>query len=228
LRAGRAFLEWREMGSAVSASPWKLLLVEDEGVLRQLLGDTLQRHFPEAEVLACRSGSEGVAQARKGRPRLAVLDFGLPDLSGLEVARAVREVSPRTILLLLTARVPDVPVGDLIAAGVTGLVDKAMPKEQLLAAVECVLAGGFYLVAQQAPAGLPTGGGAPAVRPDVLTADEREVARLLAAGLSTKEVAARTETPVRTVEKKRLRVMQKLRIHTLAALVRWCLRNGVE
>jgi len=187
---------------------------------------------------AFKDGKSGLEHCLKDPPGLLVVY--LPGMHGLEVVREVRAKLPNTRILVLTGH----PDGDLparlIAQGVHGFVDKSAPLNYVLQAIESVIAGGMFFAAHIPPK--PTGSAQfPKVEPSVkagpqttsvgavetLSARELEVARLVAEGYSSKEIADRLDLSVRTVEKHRANIMDKIKVTEVASLVRWCVQAGI-
>ena len=162
-------------------------------------------------------------------------------MHGLEVVREVRAKLPNTRILVLTGH----PDGDLparlISQGVHGFVDKSAPLNYVLQAIESVIAGGMFFAAHVPPkstgALVPAAKVEPSVKagPPTTTLDavqtlsgrELEVARLVAEGFSSKEIADRLDLSVRTVEKHRANIMDKINVKEVASLVRWCIQAGI-
>jgi DNA-binding NarL/FixJ family response regulator len=189
-----------------------------------------------------RDGKSGLDFCLKDPPGLLIVDLYLPGMHGLEVVREVRARLPNTRILVLTGH----PDGDLparlIAQGVHGFVDKSAPLNYVLQAIESVIAGGMFFAAHVPPKGTAPGGlQLPKVEPSVkagppttsvdavqmLSARELEVARLVAEGYSSKEIADRLALSVRTVEKHRANIMDKINVKEVASLVRWCVQTGI-
>ena len=189
------------------------------------------------------SGKEGLEYCLRTKPDLLAVDLFLPDLHGLEIVREVRARLPATRILVLTGH----PDGDLparlVAQGVHGFVDKAAPLSYIMQAMESLMEGGMFFATHVPPKGstpaaqaaLPkVAAGARSDAEDfsleavkVLSAREIEVARLVAEGFSSKELAARLGLSVRTVEKHRANIMEKVGVHEVASLVRWCVQTGL-
>src|SRR5262249_47616693 len=154
---------------------------------------------------------------------LLLTDLHLPDLDGRQIIRQVRARDRQTRVVVLTGQIDTNLPAELVALGVAGFVDKAAPLEHAVHAVERVLGGGMYFFAGVMPAvsGLAArnagGAGTAALSPR-----ERDVARLVAGGLSSKEIAQRLELSTRTVENYRANLMQKIGVRDTAGLVRWC------
>lgn len=204
--------------------------------LNRVRGLTVAAQFSDGRV--------GLDYCLKEKPGILVVDLFLPSLHGLEVVREVRAKLPATRILVLTGH----PDGDLparlIAQGVHGFVGKAEPVNYILQAVETVMGGGMFFAANVPPtsasdagslASLPhtppstKAGPAPASieAMQALSAREIEVVRLVAEGFSSKEVAVRLDLSVRTVEKHRANIMEKIGVREVASLVRWCVQSGL-
>jgi DNA-binding NarL/FixJ family response regulator len=191
---------------------------------------------------AFKDGKSGLEYCLKEPPGLLIVDLYLPGMHGLEVVREVRAKLPNTRILVLTGH----PDGDLparlISQGVHGFVDKSAPLNYVLEAIESVISGGMFFAAHIPPkASGPGGAQPPKVEPSVktgpptasieavktLSARELEVARLVAEGFSSKEIADRLNLSVRTVEKHRANIMDKIGVREVASLVRWCVQSGI-
>jgi DNA-binding NarL/FixJ family response regulator len=190
---------------------------------------------------AFKDGKSGLDFCIKDPPGLLIVDLYLPGMHGLEVVREVRAKLPNTRILVLTGH----PDGDLparlIAQGVHGFVDKTAPLNYVLQAIESVVAGGMFFAAHIPPKATASGVQQPRVDPAVregpqttsvnavetLSARELEVARLVAEGYSSKEIADRLDLSVRTVEKHRANIMDKINVKEVASLVRWCVQAGI-
>ncbi len=187
-------------------------------------------------------GKAGLEACLRDKPGLLVVDLFLPGMHGLEIVKEVRAKIPDTRVLVVTGH----PDGDLparlIAQGVHGFVDKNAPLSYALQAVESVMEGGMFFAAHVPPTAKPGEAGssarvAPEVKEgpsgpslaavEVLSARELEVARLVSEGFSSKEIAARLDLSVRTVEKHRANIMDKVGVREVASLVRWCVQSGI-
>ena len=188
-------------------------------------------------------GKEGLEYCLRTKPDRLAVDLFLPDLHGLEIVREVRARLPATRILVLTGH----PDGDLparlVAQGVHGFVDKAAPLSYIMQAMESLMEGGMFFASHVPPKGATPSAQAalpkvvagarsdpealPLEAVKVLSAREIEVARLVAEGFSSKELAARLGLSVRTVEKHRANIMEKVGVHEVASLVRWCVQTGL-
>jgi DNA-binding NarL/FixJ family response regulator len=220
--------------------PIRTVIIDDEAVFRQMLSSALSRVRGLVVSGAFKDGKSGLDFCLKDPPGLLIVDLYLPGMHGLEVVREVRAKLPNTRILVLTGH----PDGDLparlIAQGVHGFVDKSAPLNYVLQAIESVVAGGMFFAAHIPPKAT-MGASQPKVEPSVktgppttsvdavqtLSARELEVARLVAEGYSSKEIADRLDLSVRTVEKHRANIMDKINVKEVASLVRWCVQAGL-
>ena len=188
-------------------------------------------------------GKEGLEYCLRTKPDLLAVDLFLPDLHGLEIVREVRARLPATRILVLTAHPDGNLPARLVAQGVHGFVDKAAPLSYIMQAMESLMEGGMFFASHVPPKGATPSAQAelpkvvagarsdpealPLEAVKVLSAREIEVARLVAEGFSSKELAARLGLSVRTVEKHRANIMEKVGVHEVASLVRWCVQTGL-
>lgn len=204
----------------------RVLIADGHVVERQALKVLLERHGLTV-VAEASDGGAAVAGAKKLAPDVVVLDIAMPVLSGVEAAREITRLAPRTHVILLTALDDARLVPEALHAGVRGFVLKTQGAEDLLQAIAEVSRGRLYLStgASQAVVDVLRGGGASAgVR---LTSRERQVIKLVAEGKSTKQIADLLKISVKTAEFHRGRVMAKLQIHSTAGLVRYAIREGL-
>ena len=172
-------------------------------------------------------GKPGLDYCLREKPDMLVVDLMLPDMNGLEIAREVRRSVPEMKILVITAHPSERLPAELMAIGVNGYVDKTEPIEYVLSAVETVRAGGMFFASRVRA---ESGGVQPGVKPPLnvpLTEREQEIARLVAAGQMSKEIAAQLNLSVRTVEKHRANIMEKVGVREVASLTRWCIQVGL-
>jgi two-component system, NarL family, nitrate/nitrite response regulator NarL len=156
------------------------------------------------------------------------VDLVLPDMNGMDIIRELRRTAPEMKILIITGHPSELLPAELVGLGVNGYVDKTEPLEYVLNAVETVRHGGMFfashvqaksggapLLARRAPLKVP------------LTKREEEIVRLVATGEMSKEIAARLKLSLRTVEKHRENIMQKVGVHKVASLTRWCIEAGL-
>ncbi|WP_221029567.1 response regulator [Actomonas aquatica] len=209
----------------------RVILIEDETVFRQLLKRALEKRKGWKDVEDFSDGAAGLAACLESPPDLLLVDLHLPGKHGLEIVRELRQKTPDVRILVLTAHAEPKLPSQLMGLGVGGYVDKTAPLAYVIQAIDTVMAGGMFFASHvQAESGPVAGGGLPpasAALPSVLSARELEVARLVAAGRSSKEIASDLDLSTRTVEKHRANIMEKLGVREVASLVRWVLQNGL-
>ena len=204
----------------------RILLADDHAIFRQGVRALLEREgFRVAGEAA--DGHAVIQMAAQLTPDVAVVDLAMPMLNGLDAAREITRVSPRTRTILLTMHTEDPYVARALQAGIRGYVLKSQAAEDLVQAIREVARGAVYLSpgisetvveAYLAKRDLP---------PDPLTPREHQVLQLIAEGKTTKEVAALLGVSVKTAESHRMRIMTKLDIHETASLVRYAIRQGL-
>lgn len=210
----------------------RILIADDHEVVRQGVRNILEAE-PRYELCAeATTGRDAVAMAEAEQPDVAVLDISMPELNGIDAARQILKISPRTKILIFTVHDAERLVYEVVGAGAHGYVLKSDAGRHLTAAVESVLAGRHYFSTQVSEVlfesfrqkGLPHTQDAaePVSKP---TAREREIIQLLAEGRSNKEVAQALGISVKTAETHRAAIMRKLGIHSIGELVRYAIRN---
>ena len=207
----------------------RAVLIEDETMFRQLILLTLGKVKDLQVVGEFGLGKPGLEFCLREKPDLLVVDLMLPDINGMEIAREVRRAAPDMKILVITAHPSERLPADLMVLGVNGYVDKTEPIEYVLSAVETVRSGGMFFASRVRA----KGGGSPGftgTRPQLqvpLTEREQEIARMVAAGQMSKEIAAKLNLSVRTVEKHRANIMEKVGVREVASLTRWCIQAGL-
>jgi DNA-binding NarL/FixJ family response regulator len=172
-------------------------------------------------------GREAVRLAGELHPDVAILDFAMPLLNGLDAANEVRRLSPATRTILLTVHTEDHYVLEALQAGVSGYVVKTQAAADLVQAIHEVCRKAIYLspVISRTIVDAYLGKAAPPA--EVLSARERQVLQLVAEGKTTKEIATLLGISTKTAESHRTRLMRKLEIHDTAGLVRYAIRRGL-
>ena len=208
----------------------RAVLIEDETMFRQLILLTLGKVKDLQVIGEFGLGRPGLEFCLQEKPDMLVVDLMLPDVNGMEIAREVRKALPDTKILVITAHPSERLPADLMVLGVNGYVDKTEPIEYVLSAVETVRNGGMFFASRVRAKGGVAQGGLIVTRPVLqvpLTEREQEIARLVAAGQMSKEIAASLNLSVRTVEKHRANIMEKVGVREVASLTRWCMQAGL-
>jgi DNA-binding NarL/FixJ family response regulator len=207
----------------------RVLVADDHTIVRQGVVSLLQASGDCTIVAEASDGIEAVDKAVATQPDVAVLDIGMPRLSGLEAVRRIREEAPRVRILVLTMHEEEEYVVHIVRAGASGYLVKDNSSAELLAAVRALARGQGYfgpdaarVLAErfQRPEDAPNPYGA-------LTAREREVFHLVVEGKTTKEVAHALGISPKTAENHRTRLMEKLAVHNTAELVLYAAKRGL-
>ena len=206
----------------------RVFLADDHAVVREGLKALVNAQPAMAVVGEAADGLTACAQVALLAPDVVVMDVSMPGLSGSQATARLRLECPAVRVLALTVHEDKGYLRQLLAAGAAGYVLKRAAPEELIQAIRAVAAGGVYL--DPGMAGKVLGGFVRQAAADGVGAElserEAEVARQTAAGHSNKEVAARLDLSVKTVETYRARAMEKLGLRGRADLVRYAVQQG--
>jgi DNA-binding NarL/FixJ family response regulator len=176
----------------------RILLADDHPVVRDGLAAMLGTQ-PDFQVIGeAGTGAEAVAEAARLRPDVVLMDLEMPSLDGIEAIRRLRAADPAIQVVVLTAFDTDERILGALQAGAQGYLLKGAPRAEIFAAIRAVSAGGALIPPVVASKLLRQVRAAES--PDALTAREREVLGLVAAGLANREIAARLAISERTVK----------------------------
>jgi len=206
--------------------PPRILLADDHVIVRQGFRALLEREGLEV-VAEAANGHEAVRLAGELLPDVAVLDFAMPLLNGLDAAKEIRRCSPRTRTILLTVHSEDHYVLEALQAGVHGYVVKTQAAADLVQAIREIRGNAIYLSPTISRAVVEAYFDKATPPGDVLSSRERQVLQLVAEGKTTKEIAAVLGVSIKTADSHRARIMRKLDIHDTAGLVRFAIRRGL-
>jgi DNA-binding NarL/FixJ family response regulator len=208
------------------AMPLHILVADDHVVVRQGLRALLERAGFQV-VGEAGDGQEAIQLAEKFHPDVAVLDVAMPILNGIDAARGITKVSPRTKTILLTMYIQERNVLEGLRSGVRGVVVKSKAFDELLRAIQAVCKGDTYLspdVSNVVVGGYLTNHPEQAMP---LRDRERQVLQLVAEGKTTKDIATILGISTKTAEWHRSKIMERLDIHDTAGLVRYAIREGL-
>ncbi len=210
-------------------TPLRIFLADDHAVVREGLKALINAQSDMAVVGEAADGLAACEQAPPLRPDVVVMDVSMPKLTGSQATARLRQECPTLRVLALTVHEDKGYIRQLLTAGAAGYVLKRAAPEELIHAIRAVAAGGVYL--DPSMAGKVVGGYVRkptdlGVTSGELSDRESDVARQTAAGHSNKEIAARLELSVKTVETYRARAMEKLGLSSRADLVRYAVQQG--
>jgi NarL family two-component system response regulator LiaR len=206
----------------------RVLLADDHTLVRAGIRSLLEA-MPGVEVVAeSGDGREALDLIAKHRPDVALLDIGMPGLSGLEVAKRASDESPRTKIVILSMHADATYVTQALRAGVAGYLLKGAAVSELPLAFQAVMRGETYLtpkVSRSVVEGFLRD--TEPVPVEGLTARQREILQMIAEGHSTREIARVLNVSIKTIETHRSRLMDRLDIHDVPGLVRFAIRAGL-
>ena len=207
----------------------RLVVVEDNQGFREALELLLGLQADMEVVASVADGTSAAAVVREHQPDVVLMDIAMKGITGLEAAARMRERHPGVRVVILSMHSGEEYVLQALRAGAAGYLLKDAATGELELALRSVMRGESWLspaVSRQVVEGYVQRAGAEAP-PDVLTARQREVLRLVAGGKSTKEIAFFLNLSVKTVETHRAQIMERLGIRDVPGLVRYALRTGL-
>lgn len=210
-----------------------VLLADDHTVVRQGLRMLLDGEADMSVVGEAENGLQTVQMARKLRPDVVVLDVAMPHLNGLEVTRRITRDLPDTRVLVLSSYSDEEYVRQLTEQGACGYLVKQTAANDLIKAIREAHKGNAFFsptisrrFLEQCRDAFTRGNPTPK-KTGRLTAREAEVLRMIAEGMANKQIAAQLGISIKTVEKHRQQVMNKLGIHDVAGLTRHAITKGI-
>ncbi|MGW8282048.1 MAG: response regulator [Gemmatimonadota bacterium] len=215
----------------MTETPIRVLIADDHALVREGIRRVLDED-PGFEVVAeAADGRQAISLVSEREPDVAILDISMPEISGLEAARRLRDERPGLKILILSMHDESEYVMRAVHAGAAGylLKDDAGPA-LLREAVRTVHAGDSFfspVVASRLTEALRGGSSGSGDPLELLTARELEVLQLVASGNSNKQIATALGISRRTVESHRESLMRKIEIHTVAGLTRFALEHGL-
>lgn len=206
----------------------RVLIVDDHDALRRGIRALIETRPNFIVVAEAASGHAAIEEARRTAPDIAIIDYSLPELNGLDLTVALKRELPRMEILVYTMQGRDEIITGVLKAGARGYVMKSDSEEHLLAALDALSLRRPYFSGAVSDAllkqFLQTNR---QINADVLTHREREVVQLIAEGKINKQIASMLAISVKTVETHRASAMQKLNLRTTADLVRYAVRNSL-
>ncbi len=204
----------------------RILIADDHDVVRAGLRAIIEAHPGWQVVAEAEDGRQAVAQAIRTRPDIAIVDYALPLMNGVEVTREIRARAPATEILAFTMHETDALVYQLLEAGARSYILKSEANRYLVAAIEALAAHRPFFVGKQSEllveAFLSTHGNQAL---GILSPRERVIVQLIAEGHSNKRMSEILNLSVKTIETHRAAAMRKLNTTSTAALVRYAIRN---
>ena len=203
----------------------RILIADDHEVVRSGLRGILEAQANWEVVAEAVDGKDAVSKAIETKPDVAVVDYSLPVVNGLEVARQIRAQLPRTEVLIFTMYDNEMVVRELFKAGAHGYLLKSDARRYLLSAIESLASHKPFFTPQVSEALLESFLVQPGTEKATLTTRERGVVQLVAEGHTNKQIARLLSISLKTVETHRATIMRKLNLSSSAGLVRYAIRH---
>ena len=209
----------------------KVLLVDDHAIIREGLRSLLEKE-PNMEVVAdTDDGRKARDLVRELSPDVVIMDITMPGLNGIEATRQITAESPHVKVIALSIHSKRRYVADMLSAGAAGYILKECLFDELVQAIQAVVAGGQYLspritdvVVSDYVKRLSAASDSPTA---TLSSREREVLQLVAEGKPTKQIALELHVSTKTIEANRRQIMEKLNRHSVAELTKYAIREGL-
>lgn len=220
---------------ASSLAPPKVkraIIADDHRIMREGLRSLLERSGDFECIAEADDGFQAVMLATELRPDIVIMDIAMPNLNGIEATRQIKSELPEVEVVVLSMHATRNYVLQVLQAGASAYLLKDSAFEELSTALLAISRGGMYLspaITKMAALANLKGGpsGGIAGQLEHLTKRELQVLQLIAEGKSTKDIAARLELSVKTVETHRKQIMDKLEIRSIAGLTKYCIREGL-
>ncbi len=203
----------------------RVLLVDDHPVIRQGIRRILTHAFSDFTVAEAETGEQAIQFSQASAWDLIILDLSLPGLSGLDVIRDVRRVQPQARIIVVSVHPPHQFARRALSVGAAAYLEKSAAPEEMVKAVNEVLAGRTYV----SPAMLDVSRERDGARlPHELLSDrEYQVLRMLGVGKTVSEIAAELSLSVKTVSTYRARILEKTGLRTTPELIRYVIDHNL-
>jgi DNA-binding NarL/FixJ family response regulator len=210
----------------------RIIIAEDHTILREGLRSLLSSD-PDLEIVGeAQDGQEAIRCVEKLRPNLVLMDLSMPRMNGLDAIKEIKKRSTDTKILVLTVHKNEEYIVATMQAGADGYALKDSTHAELGIAIKNVLSGNHYI--SPGISGRVIEGyleGRKTLKPmspfETLTQRERGILKMIAEGYKNKEIADYLCISVKTVEKHRANLMQKLDLHSVSALTAFALEKGL-
>jgi len=210
----------------------RILVADNHGILRQGIQALIEKHSDMEVVGQADTGLTAVEMARQLQPDVVLMDVTMPVLNGIEATRQIKSELPEVKVLALSVHAKREFVLDMVKAGASGYMLKECVLDDLIQAINTVVAGQSYLSPQIASIVLE-GIAKDSIfavgerAGEILTPRERYILQLLAEGKSAKQIASELDLSIKTIEANRRGILEKTDSNNLADLTKYAIRQGL-
>jgi DNA-binding NarL/FixJ family response regulator len=210
----------------------RIVIAEDHTILREGLRALISSSSNYEVVGEVGDGREAIRCVEKIKPDLILTDLSMPRMNGMEAIREIKKRSPETKVVVLTVHRAEEYILATLGAGAEGYVLKDSTQSELMMAVKNVLSGRHYIspgISEKVIEGYLEGRKSLKTHTpwETLTQREREILKLIAEGYRNKEIASYLCISVKTVEKHRANLMEKLDLHNVSSLTAFAIEKGL-
>ena len=202
----------------------RVMLVDDHPLVLEGIRSVLETYEHIEVVGAAENAKNGLKQALTTKPDVVLMDINMPDMNGIDAIEMFKDQLPTARLLMLSMHDSREYISTSTMYGASGYVLKDVSTSEIVAAIEKVAQGGTYFSTGVSQVLM---GSNEETANSLLTTREQSVLLLVAEGNSNKDVAAKLEISIRTVETHRKNIKKKLGISTTAGLTRYAISNGL-
>lgn len=205
----------------------KLLLADDHHVFRNGINVLLHDKTSFNVIGEAANGRDLMKKLEKEQPDVLLLDINMPDMSGLDVMPMIKERYPDLKVLVFSMHDDADYIKDMLQSGAKGYVLKSVRKDELKRAIRTVAVGDTYLSKEVSAKLVANLSASDSAGGQVLTSREVEVLKLVAQGLTNKKIGDKLFISPRTVDTHRRNMMEKLDLHSAAALTQYAAQQGL-
>lgn len=221
---GAGTIQTRIPKTRSQAPQLRILLADDHAVFRQSVRLILER--ASFHVIAEASdGAEAVRLAARFNPDIAILDFSMPELNGIDAAEKIRDICPVTRTILLTMHEGRQYTNEALHAGMLGVVLKSQTASDLVRVVQEVARGALHISPAFSSSVIEAMDIPGRAVHKALTMRERQILQMISDGKTNREMAKELELSPKTIDSHRSKIMQKLNIHRTAELILYSVRH---
>lgn len=210
------------------SEPVRILIADDHSIVRRGLKDILEQEFAEVYIEEVNNGKELMKSARAGKWDIVISDLTMPERSGLEVVKMLKEDKPELPILILSMHPEDQYALRVLRAGAAGYLTKESAGDELVKAVRYILQGRKYItpsIAEKMASQLTQD--TSKQLHELLSDREFNVLKLIASGRTVSEIAEELNLSVGTISTYRARILEKMQLRTNAELTHYAIQQGL-